>query len=112
MAGYLNKTRKVMKGWKKRYFELREHFLFFYNKKEDKQPKGKNLWIENLLKFSFKGLIFLDGCEVEELKDFNTTKKYGFKISHKSETYENYMFYCTEKKEFDEWMSHLKDFNR
>lgn len=68
--------------------------------------------MRNFLEFSFIGVIFLNGCEVEELKDFSTTKKYGFKISHKSDTYENHLFYCSDKKEFDEWMTHLKDFNR
>jgi len=85
-----------MKGWKKRYFELREHFLFYYGKKEDKQPKG---------------VIFLNGCEVEEIKDMKSAKKFGFKISHKSDTYENHLFYCTDKSEYDHWMSHLKEFN-
>jgi len=40
MCGVLYKKGKKMKGWKKRYFELREHFLFFYSKKEEVKPKG------------------------------------------------------------------------
>lgn len=41
MCGELFKKGKVTKSWLKRYFELHEHFLFYYEKKEDLAPKGK-----------------------------------------------------------------------
>jgi len=41
MEGIMFKKGKKSKSWTKRYFELRDHFLFYYEKKEDKKPKGK-----------------------------------------------------------------------
>jgi hypothetical protein len=41
-AGYLFKKGKKTKSWKKRYFELEDHFLIYYEKKEDKYPKGND----------------------------------------------------------------------
>jgi len=95
MSGDLYKKGKRSKNWVKRFFELHEHFLFYYETKGATQPKG---------------IFFLDGCEIEELKDYNVTKKYGFTISNKSESYENHVLYCNTKQEFDEWMSHLRIF--
>jgi len=95
MSGDLYKKGKRSKNWVRRFFELHEHFLFYYENKNDSQPKG---------------IFFLDGCEIDELKDYNTTKKYGFTISNKSESYENHVLYCNTKQEFDEWMSHLRIF--
>ena len=111
MSGDLFKKGKRSKNWVKRYFELREHFLFYYESKSATQPKGTEaLWW--IFDGRIIGIFFLDGCEIEELKDYNTTKKYGFTISNKSESYENHVLYCNTKQEFDEWMSHLKIFKR
>jgi len=95
MEGIMFKKGKKSKSWTKRYFELRDHFLFYYEKKEDKKPKG---------------ILFLDGCFIEELKDFNQTQKYGFSITHKSESYVPRVFYCNTKEEFDQWMKNLQVF--
>ena len=104
------KKGKKSKAWKKRYFELQDHFLFYYDKKEDKKPKGKEISIKDLLMRI--GILFLDGCFIEELKDFSQTQKYGFSITHKSESYLPHVFYCNEKAEFDKWMKNLNVFKR
>jgi hypothetical protein len=97
MSGMLWKKGKRTKTWTSRYFELRGHFLFYYGKKEVECPKG---------------VFFLDGCYIDETNDYYQTKKYGFVITHKSPSYEPHYLYCSDKGKFEEWMSHLKVFQR
>lgn len=97
MSGFLWKKGKRTKKWTSRYFELRGHFLFYYGKKEVECPKG---------------VLFLDGCYIETKNDFPQTQKYGFVISHKSPSYMPHHLYCNDKSKFDEWMSHLRVYQR
>jgi hypothetical protein len=40
MAGMISKKGKRFGLWTSRYFELREQFLFYYEKETDETPKG------------------------------------------------------------------------
>lgn len=55
------------------------------------------------------GVVFLEGCYVEELKDSETTHKFGFKIGYKCETYPEYHIYSNTKAEMEEWIKVIKD---
>jgi len=93
----LYKKGKRSKTWKARYFELRGDFLFYYSKIGAQLPKGVH---------------FLEGCYIEETNDFAHTHKYGFKITYKNDSYEPHCLYSSDKKIYDDWMAHLKGFQR
>jgi len=85
-----------LKLWKSRYFQLVDHFLFYFENKSDKSLPKK--------------VFFLDGVSIEPTNDKETTKKWGFKISYKNDSYEPHTLYCSSEKEYKDWMSFLQCF--
>jgi len=106
MKGILWKKGKKLKGWKPRYFELRDNFLFYYEKKPEDLPKGRKTKID----IQFEGIIYLSGCNIERTADYYITKKCGFVITCKDSGYPPRYLYCTSPGELDEWMRHLGKF--
>ena len=84
-----------MNLWKKRCFEVRDQFMFYYNKRQKELPKG---------------VIYLEGCYIEELHDEEKTNKYGFKLGYLQEPTIEFLLYCDKKEERDEWVRFLNDF--
>ena len=79
------------------YFELRSHFLFFYEEK----PTSK--------KVVPRGLICLEGLVVNEKnkEDYDITKKFGFSIGHKEKIYRPIELYCESLIVRKSWFDHL-----
>jgi Ca2+-binding EF-hand superfamily protein/tRNA A-37 threonylcarbamoyl transferase component Bud32 len=96
IQGVLFKKGKVSKMWKARYFQLVDHFLFYFESKTDRNLPKK--------------VFFLDGVSIESTKDVKSTGKYGFRISFKTDSYENHVLYCSTEKEYKDWMSFLQCF--
>jgi len=85
------------KGNKSKYYELKGPFLIAYSKKDQRVCKG---------------VIYLEDCRVEPVETISKNNVYEFKITHPSITYKPHHFVCPGKSEFDEWMNHLKTFNK
>jgi len=67
-CGYLTKQGGSVKSWKRRYFVLKDNFLFYYKKPKDDNPTG---------------VVQLEGCTVEEVPNAEERKN-CFKINTES----------------------------
>lgn len=65
-SGWLTKQGAIHKTWRKRYFVLNQHLLYYFDGSSARRPKG---------------VIDLTGCEV--MRDMTRGKKHCFQVSHK-----------------------------
>lgn len=88
LEGYLQKRGDVNKSWQKRYFVLKGNLLFYFDRKQDKEPIG---------------LIILEGCRIELSEDQDLP--YCFEIIFGGNRI--YTLSATDQKSMENWMKTL-----
>ena len=87
--GYLHKKGEVNKGFQKRWFVLKGNLLFYYEKKDDREPQG---------------LIVLEGCTIELAED---TENFLFMINFASSGLRTYCLSAPTQEIMESWMKAL-----
>lgn len=82
--GYLGKRNEV-KGYQRRWFVLKGNLLFYYEKKQDKEPLG---------------LIVLESCSVQAC----ATEKHGFEVSFDGPGTRTFVMLADNDEEMQSWM--------
>ena len=82
--GYLSKRNEV-KGYQRRWFVLKGNLLFYYEKKQDKEPMG---------------LIVLESCSVQA----SATEKHGFEVSFDGPGTRTFVMVADNDEEMQSWM--------
>ena len=82
--GYLSKRNEV-KGYQRRWFVLKGNLLFYYEKKQDKEPMG---------------LIVLESCSVQA----SATEKHGFEVSFDGPGTRTFVMTADNDEEMQSWM--------
>ena len=82
--GYLSKKGDV-KGYQRRWFVLKGNLLFYFDKKQDKEPSG---------------LIVLESCSVQA----SPGEKHGFEISFDGSGTRTYLLVADNDEEMQSWM--------
>lgn len=85
-CGYLTKQGGAVKSWKRRYFVLKDNFLFYYKRPRDDSPTG---------------VIQLEGCSVEETPSEELDRKNCFTLRTPSRTW---FFQADRQIEMDIWI--------
>eukprot|EP00761_Pharyngomonas_kirbyi_P014269 gb/GECH01014299.1/.p1 GENE.gb/GECH01014299.1/~~gb/GECH01014299.1/.p1 ORF type:complete len:778 (+),score=248.19 gb/GECH01014299.1/:1-2334(+) len=65
-AGWITKQGARVRNWRKRYFILKDNYLFYYGDEKASEPKG---------------FLRLDDCEVDEVPKEESKKDFAFKVA-------------------------------
>eukprot|EP00743_Colponemidia_sp_Colp-15_P004051 GILK01004370.1.p1 GENE.GILK01004370.1~~GILK01004370.1.p1 ORF type:complete len:931 (+),score=151.79 GILK01004370.1:61-2793(+) len=90
--GPLYKLGRRTHGWKSRYYVLKDNLLYYYRSMDDTRPCG---------------VIFLEGCFVEPLRDVKSNK-YGLVITHESDLYPKHALYTQTEEERNQWLKKVQ----
>lgn len=63
-----------------------------------------------ILLTKFSGVLFLDGCYFEEIHDHDKNNKFGFAITHKSQSFPTHHLYSESKELINKWLENLRVF--
>ena len=85
MEGYLFKRGELNKGFQRRWFVLKGNLLFYFEKKQDKEPVG---------------LIVLENCSVQA----SEVDKYAFELLFEGTNTRTYVLQADTEEELDLWM--------
>ena len=83
--GYLGKRGDFSKGYQRRWFVLKGNLLFYFEKKQDKEPLG---------------LIVLEACSVQ----VSSVAKYAFEISFDGQGTRVYVMMADNDEDMESWM--------
>jgi len=87
-SGWLTKQGAIHKTWRKRYFVLNRHLLYYFDGSSARRPKG---------------VIDLTGCEV--MRDMTRGKKHCFQVSHKKNMQQRiFLLHAKEDDDMKQWM--------
>ncbi|KFM71339.1 Sesquipedalian-1, partial [Stegodyphus mimosarum] len=87
--GWLGKRGEVNKSFQKRWFVLKGNLLFYFEKKDDKEPVG---------------LVILEGCTVELAENEET---YAFKLVFHGAGNRTYILCANSQENMEQWMKAL-----
>lgn len=100
MLRHFQEKKQVSKS--RAYCQLRNHYLLFFNTKEESKNKSK----PQPQDLPFK-IIYLEGLYIEPIPKEEAKVLFGFMISHKNPSYGVCQIEFEEQREFEKWNEHL-----
>lgn len=89
LEGWLNKRGELNKSYQRRWFVLKGNLLFYFEKRDDKEPLG---------------LIILEGCTIELAED---NEQYCFQIKFHGPNNRTYFLSTESQSNMEQWMKAL-----